>query len=498
MKRIKKLLEQEMKERNCSIDWESVGFCMRRMYGLPIHGQTKKLIKEILNDEYCERFGEKIGWSIISEFGGISDEFIRKHSKKIIWIYVISYCSEEIIREFFFEILKVCREYIGYDDVLSYEFSGRLSNKLFFSEQFLRDFQKYLSFSYLSYDQLFTNSSIVEHKNQISWFRLFHNNYNMRNKIDESTLREVCDLFSERNWGYMCSSQSLSENFLIEFSDKIHWDNLNENTIMNLSKEFIMKFHDKLNLRYIKKEDAFDIFYYIIEKDASSIKRIIDSEIMPDQLIDLYAPLINDDNWGILSKYPNLSLEICEKFKEKLNWREISRYHEIDIDFMEFFQERLNWREISFRSLPEEFLRKFKKMLNWEYVCEFSKLSEKIMEDLSDYMNWKKVSYNQKISEGFIKKHIEKLDIIAISERRDTMSDNLIRLLQDEIGWEITLMRQDLSMEMLEEFIDKIKETKNGWQLIAQNQHLDDEFIERYKNEFQSAHAYISACHYKL
>jgi hypothetical protein len=83
-----------------------------------------------------------------------------------------------------------------------------------------------------------------------------------------------------------------------------------------------------------------------------------------------------------------------------------------------FSQTEWNWVSI-YQVLSEEFIEKHLNKLDLFYVSAFQKLSEKFIEKHSDKLNWDNISKFQKLSEQFIKKHINKINIevLMINEK---------------------------------------------------------------------------------
>ena len=79
-----------------------------------------------------------------------------------------------------------------------------------------------------------------------------------------------------------------------------------------------------------------------------------------------------------------------------------------------FFDENINnfvvdWRYISKnQKLSEEFIEKYIDKVNWDCISINQKLSEEFIEKYIDKVNWHYISQFEKVSESFIKKHSDK------------------------------------------------------------------------------------------
>ena len=65
----------------------------------------------------------------------------------------------------------------------------------------------------------------------------------------EEHIRKTIPYISYVEWYYISKYQALSEEFLIEFSDKVDWYNISG--YQKLSKKFIRENFDKLNLNQL-------------------------------------------------------------------------------------------------------------------------------------------------------------------------------------------------------------------------------------------------------
>jgi len=127
----------------------------------------------------------------------------------------------------------------------------------------------------------------------------------------ENKPKVIMDLLDEINWVQASCSQTLSENFIRTFKDKVDWDNISCQQ-QHLSEDFIREFQDKVN-------------------------------------------------WMYVSAYQTLSEEFIREFQDKVNWVNISEYQTLSEDFIEEFQNKVYWQYIKWyqKDLSKGFNKKF-------------------------------------------------------------------------------------------------------------------------------------------
>ncbi|GFX75068.1 hypothetical protein TNCV_4064701 [Trichonephila clavipes] len=79
---------------------------------------------------------------------------------------------------------------------------------------------------------------------------------------------------------------------------------------------------------------------------------------------------------------------------------------------------------------------KHEKDLEWSTLCRFQKMSEDFMEKHVNLLDWVAVcvSHHQTLSEPFIRKYHEKLDMDLVSSSQK-LSENMIREYEDRVNW---------------------------------------------------------------
>ena len=164
----------------------------------------------------------------------------------------------------------------------------------------------------------------------------------MTNKIDNNkTLKRANEILGTNydNWARLSLCESLTEDFIQEFKDKVDWTCISR--YPHLSEDFIRKFADRVD-------------------------------------------------WYYISAYQYLSENFIREFADKVGWYWISRCQQLSEDFIREFKDKVNWYYISaYQHLSEDFIREFKDKVSWGWVSKYQHLSKEFIEEFKDkiYMN---------------------------------------------------------------------------------------------------------------
>ena len=164
----------------------------------------------------------------------------------------------------------------------------------------------------------------------------------MTNKIDNNkTLKRANEILGTNydNWARLSLCESLTEDFIQEFKDKVDWICISR--YPHLSEDFIRKFADRVE-------------------------------------------------WYYISAYQYLSENFIREFADKVGWYWISRCQQLSEDFIREFKDKVNWYYISaYQHLSEDFIREFKDKVSWGWVSRYQHLSKEFIEEFKDkiYMN---------------------------------------------------------------------------------------------------------------
>ena len=164
----------------------------------------------------------------------------------------------------------------------------------------------------------------------------------MTNKIDNNkTLKRANEILGTNydNWARLSLCESLTEDFIQEFKDKVDWTCISR--YPHLSEDFIRKFADRVD-------------------------------------------------WYYISAYQYLSEDFIREFKDWVYWDAISYYQQLSEDFIREFKDKVNWYYISaYQHLSEDIIREFKDKVSWGRVSRYQHLSKEFIEEFKDkiYMN---------------------------------------------------------------------------------------------------------------
>ena len=163
----------------------------------------------------------------------------------------------------------------------------------------------------------------------------------MTNKIDNNkTLKRANEILGTNydNWARLSLCESLTEDFIQEFKDKVDWICISRYS--HLSEDFIRKFAGRVDWFYISA------YQYLSE--------------------DFIREFADRVTWDWLVKCQHLSEDFIREFKDKVDWTYISTYQHLSEDFIREFKGRLNWIRISkHQHLSEDFIEEFK---DWLYM----------------------------------------------------------------------------------------------------------------------------------
>ena len=122
--------------------------------------------------------------------------------------------------------------------------------------------------------------------------------------------KSFIEIDTDTDWEKLCSKQTLSEDFIREFKDKVNWECISYH--QTLSEDFIREFKDKVD-------------------------------------------------WNLISTSQRLSEDFIREFKDKVNWHVSSAQQNLSEDFIREFQDKVNWGSISHcQIISDKFIEEFK------------------------------------------------------------------------------------------------------------------------------------------
>lgn len=157
--------------------------------------------------------------------------------------------------------------------------------------------------------------------------------------------------------------------------------------------------------------------------------------------------VLEAEAWKELSQRESLSMDILEKFADKLDWEEVSGNQNIlwTIEGIEKFAKRIYWEEFS-RSCPdnlisESSLHKFENRWDWKNLSNRDRIYNdwNLLEKFADKVNWGEVITNWNIEKPleFFNRFQQYIPMSKLQESRlwDSMvEERAKKLYQEAIG----------------------------------------------------------------
>ena len=162
----------------------------------------------------------------------------------------------------------------------------------------------------------------------------------------------------------------------------------------------------------------------------------------------------------------------------KIDWNTLYIYNQV-IDKLFFYNNEgfLNWERISMhKNLPVTALKRCPDRLNWTEVCKNTQMNEPTLELFWEFLDYEQVAMNQKLSNGFIEKHLDQLKLFMedICDNQQ-LSIDFIREHKDIVDWRAISRSQKLSESFMLEMKDYI-----DWTWASYKQKMSAGFIENH------------------
>jgi len=182
-----------------------------------------------LSELFIEAFSDKVNWREISKNQKLSEEFIEKFKDRVDWRRISSHqkLSENFIRKF--------SNKVWWKEISE-------SQKL--SKEFIIEFIKKINFN-----RVRMNNKIKLSKEDIEEIRKlkrnFWKNIPLTSQNCETILGDITQL-SKKDWVVISKEQKLSKEFIKRFSDKLDLDLVLKNKRNSFSKKFIEEIKNEL------------------------------------------------------------------------------------------------------------------------------------------------------------------------------------------------------------------------------------------------------------
>ena len=148
----------------------------------------------------------------------------------------------------------------------------------------------------------------------------------------------------------------------------------------------------------------------------------------------LMAQMMEEEAWKNLSRNFGFTIQMLEKYQDKLDWKEVSENTTIvwTMDILEKFKKRISWKAFSEYCdesvLTPEIIERFKEHFDWHALSSKSDLPMFIYDKYSDLLDWKKIinTYDrrERLNRAFFEKY---RDYIPASAFKDsTLWENIV------------------------------------------------------------------------
>ena len=109
------------------------------------------------------------------------------------------------------------------------------------------------------------------------------------------------------------------------------------------------------------------------------------------------AQMMEEEAWKNLSRNFGFTIQMLEKYQDKLDWNEVSENTTIvwTMDILEKFKKRISWKAFSEycdeNILTPEIVERFKEYFDWHALSSKSDLPMFIYDKYSDLLDWKEI-----------------------------------------------------------------------------------------------------------
>lgn len=192
------------------------------------------------------------------------------------------------------------------------------------------------------------------------------------------------------------SQRYLSGWIIVKYAHKINWP------------IFLLNGHKKCILALFRVKE------YILNNAHIFLHvRIRDRYYVPE-FVDMFPEIIN---WKWYAKHiPNIPDYIILRYWSKFKSNAISRYQCISLKVAKNKSHQIDWNLASKNPLSEKTMEEMSNFLNWMIICKYQKLSIGFMDKHIAKCNLDVISRYQKLSESFILKYIKKLPMKIVSQ----------------------------------------------------------------------------------
>lgn len=205
---------------------------------------------------------------------------------------------------------------------------------------------------------------------------------------------------------------------------------------------------------------------------------------------------IDKINWRFFSKNDALTIEIIEKFSDKIYWKELSVMNKnLTIDFIDKYFDKINHTILSYHeNITLNFIKKYEISLldtDYIYLSKNKHLSINIVKYLGNKLHWCNISkYNKNLTYEIIIEYYDCINFELLSCNECIPSDLIDKMLKEKkfnyattysyskhLQLPFIAFRANFTLELIEKYKSLFDEYT--WIHLSSNPNLSYEFIEK-------------------
>ena len=185
----------------------------------------------------------------------------------------------------------------------------------------------------------------------------------------------------------------------------------------------------------------------------------------------------------------------CDTIKKSW-WKYYAKHENLSEADMEKYADYFDWTILCCNQyMSEDFIRKFFNRIDVASILSHKKLSEELIEEICwccEYTEWKNVWEYQKVSEAFIEKHI-KHAVWHFIPRYQKLSKEFWMKYWNKMDKEIFFEKVNLKEGEIRTYIEKAVKDKPEyegiyWAAISEHQKMSEDFIREFASKIKWYH----------
>ena len=132
---------------------------------------------------------------------------------------------------------------------------------------------------------------------------------------NEKEIRDIINKGGKLDWEKISIFQTLSEEFIREFQDKVQWEYISMG--QELSEYFIREFQDKLDWEEISEHQELSEYFIRESQDKLDWEEISNHQTLSEEFIREFQ---DEVYWGYISRYQKLLEEFIGEFRDKITF----------------------------------------------------------------------------------------------------------------------------------------------------------------------------------